>query len=39
MYIVYGHYCKITNKWYVGQSAQSIDKRAGTNGANYLRKK
>lgn len=39
MYIIYGHYCRETGKWYIGQSSQSLDKRSGENGSNYLKMK
>lgn len=33
---IYGHKCTITNKWYIGQTAQTPSKRFGSNGRNYI---
>ena len=37
MYYIYGHHCKITDKWYIGQTV-NIKRRYGENGCNYLQK-
>ena len=38
-YIIYGHHCKITDKWYIGQTSQAPFKRLGHNGNKYLYKR
>ena len=39
-FLIYGHYCKTTGKWYVGQTSyiNDLDQRFGKNGSCYLKK-
>lgn len=34
-WVIYIHKCKITNKYYVGQTCRKLEKRWGKNGKNY----
>ena len=39
-YCIYGHRCKLTNKWYIGEtsSVDDVSKRFGNSGYMYLKK-
>lgn len=33
---IYGHYCRVSQKWYIGQTLREPSIRFGNNGCNYI---